>query len=69
MGNGYKIVLTDYFAPESVSVIEKHVPEGFDFVPVRSKSRDEMMKLITDADFFIASGATGTDAAMIKAAP
>ncbi len=69
MADKYKIVLTDYFAPQTVEIIEKFVPPAFDFVAVRSKSRDEMMKLITDADFLIASGAAGTDAEMIKAAP
>jgi phosphoglycerate dehydrogenase-like enzyme len=69
MANKYKIVLTDFFAPDSVKIIERYVPPGFDFVATRSKSRPEMLKLITDADFFIASGAWGTDTEMIKAAP
>ncbi len=69
MGNKYTIVLTDYFAPEIVQIVEQFVPPGFGFAATRSKNRPEMLSLIKDADFVIACGAWGMDAEMIKAAP
>ena len=69
MGNRYRIVLTDFFAPEIVEIVEQFVPPSFDFAASRNKTRSEMLSLIKEADFVIACGAWGMDAEMVKAAP
>ena len=65
----YKIALIGYFAADIVAEISGRVPPGFDFEAVQDGSREELLRVIKDADFFIGFGEWKIDAAVIKTAP
>ena len=56
-----KIALIGYFAADIVAEIAKRVPPGFDFEAVKDDSREELLHVIKDADFFIGFGEQGKD--------
>lgn len=64
-----KIALIGYFAPDIVAEITKRVPAGFEFTAVKDGSRDELLRVIRDADFFIGFGEWKIDASILKLAP
>ena len=64
-----KIALIGYFAPEIVTEIAKRVPPGFEFTAVKDGSREELLRVIRDADFFIGFGEYKIDADILKQAP
>ena len=64
-----RIALIGYFAPEIVAEIAKRVPPGFEFTAVKDGSRDELLRVIKDADFFIGFGEHKIDAEVLKKAP
>jgi phosphoglycerate dehydrogenase-like enzyme len=65
----YKIALIGYFAADIVAEISKRVPPGFDFEAVKDDSKEELLRVIKDADFFVGFGEWKIDAAVIKTAP
>jgi len=69
MPSPHRVVLTDFFPPEIVAEVARHVPPGFEFSAVKDASRQAVVDAIRDADFLIASGVWGLDAELIRAAP
>lgn len=69
MAAKYKIVFTDYYAPDVIAEVARHVPPGFEFDATKDASREAMLSAIPDADFFIAMGTWGVDKEMLKLAP
>lgn len=67
--SSYKIALTGYFAPDIVAEIAKRVPAGFELNPVRDDGRDELLRVIRDADFFMGFGEWKIGAEEIRMAP
>jgi phosphoglycerate dehydrogenase-like enzyme len=65
----HKIALIGYFAPDIIAEISKHVPKGFEFTAVKDSSREELMRVIRDADFFIGFGEWRIDAEVLRHAP
>ena len=65
----HKIALIGYFAADIVAEIAKRVPPGFDFEAVKDDSKEELLRVIKDADFFIGFGEHRIDAAVIRTAP
>ena len=65
----HKIALIGYFAPEITAEIRKRVPSGFELDAVKDSSRDELLRVIRDADFFIGFGEWKIDAEVLKHAP
>lgn len=64
-----KIALIGYFAADIVAEISKRVPPGFDFEAVKNESKEELLRVIKDADYFIGFGEWKIDAAVIATAP
>jgi D-3-phosphoglycerate dehydrogenase len=64
-----KIALIGYFAPDIAAEISQRVPPGFDFEAVKNESREELLRVIRDADYFIGFGEWKIDAAVIQTAP
>ena len=64
-----RIALIGYFAADIVAEISKRVPPGFDFEAVRDDSREELLRVIKDADYFIGFGEWQIEVAVIKCAP
>lgn len=69
MTAGRRIGLIGYFAPDILAEIAKRVPPGFDFDAVKDESREEFMRVVRDADYFIGFGEWKVDAAVLNAAP
>jgi D-3-phosphoglycerate dehydrogenase / 2-oxoglutarate reductase len=69
MTNSRKISLIGYFAPDIVAEIEKRVPAGYDFDAVKDGSREELLRVIGDADYLIGFGEWKIDADVLAHAP
>jgi phosphoglycerate dehydrogenase-like enzyme len=69
MTQPYKIALIGYFAPDILAEITKRVPHGFEFTAVKDDSREELLRVIKDADFFMGFGDWKIDASVLKLAP
>ena len=69
MTTPHKIALIGYFAPEIVAEITKRVPPGFEFTAVKDGAREELLRVIKDADFFIGFGEHKIDAEVLRKAP
>ena len=65
----HKIALIGYFAADIRAEIAQRVPPGFDFEAVNDESKEELLRVIKDADFFIGFGEHKIDAAVIRSAP
>lgn len=69
MTSRYKIALIGYFAPDIIAEITKRMPPGFELDAVKDKTKEELLRVIKDADFFIGFGEWKIDAEVIRAAP
>jgi len=64
-----RIALIGYFAPDIIAEITQRVPPGFEFDAVRDGSREELMRVVKDADYFIGFGEWKIGADVLAAAP
>lgn len=69
MTSKYKIAVIGYFPPDMMAELTKRAPAGFELDPVKDSSREELLRVIKDAAFFIGFGEWKIDAEVLRAAP
>lgn len=69
MTSKYKIAVIGYFPPAMLAELTKRVPPGFELDAVKDYSREELLRVVRGAEYFIGFGDWKVDAEVIKAAP
>jgi phosphoglycerate dehydrogenase-like enzyme len=62
------ILLTNKYSDKVLKVVQKELPEGFDFISLEKADKEELLKKAANADYFLASGRLSIDREVIETA-
>ena len=62
------ILLTNFYSTKVLEIVKKQIPKGFDFISLEESSKERLIEIADEADFFLASGRIPLDREVIDAA-
>lgn len=63
-----KILLTNHYSQAVIEVVERAIPQGFDFMVLNKADKNHLLNKASEADYFLASGRVEIDKDVIDAA-
>lgn len=63
------ILLTNYYSPPLLAIIEQALPVGFTLIPLNEPTREDILRKAPEADYFLVGGRLKIDQEVIDAAP